>query len=301
MPLEEYQDQDAQLMRISMPMKRSGRILFGSLLLAAIVGWLTGRALGQEAGPNLTNSVGMRLVRIPAGEFVMGSLDGEEDERPAQRVVISRPFYLGAFEVAQGEYQRVMGSNPSWFSAEGPGARSVAGQDASHLPVDMVSWEDAAEFCRRLSDLPAEREGGRVYRLPTEAEWEYACRAAATSSFSTGDALAATQATIQSSGVRLAPEQGMPRPVGSFAPNNFGLYDMHGNVWEWCADWYAADTYRYRPTPAIDPRGPPTGTGRVVRGGDWHFDARACRSANRDFTRATRRDLGNGFRVALDF
>lgn len=248
----------------------------------------------------IVNSIGMRLTRIPAGEFLMGSphevTDADDDERPQHCVRISRPFLMGCFEVTQAEYQRVMGSNPSWFSAQGGGREQVAGKDTSRYPVDMISWDDAVEFCRRLSELSAERTAGRIYRLPSEAEWEYACRAGSKTPFATGETISPQEANI-GVGRSLAPEQGSSVPVGSFRPNAFGLYDMHGNVWEWCSDWYAFGYYLT--SPHIDPQGPESGTGHVVRGGDWHFGPRAARSANRDFTRATRRDLGNGLRVAV--
>ncbi len=237
---------------------------------------------------------------IPAGDFSAGSpaddAQAEDDERPRHRVRISRPFYLGAYEVTQAEYARVMGANPSWFSPTGPGRLQVLGLDTNRHPVDMLSWDDAIEFCRRLSRLPDEQRAGRVYRLPTEAEWEYACRAGTATRFHTGDLLSPRQANVGDAAPRR--ELGRTVAVGSYEPNALGLYDMHGNVWEWVADIYCYDYYR--DCPAVDPPGPSSGTGRVVRGGDWWFDVRNCRSANRDLTRASRRDLGNGFRVACD-
>jgi formylglycine-generating enzyme required for sulfatase activity len=253
----------------------------------------------------IENSLGMRLVLIPAGQFQAGSTadapQAEDDERPQHWVRISRPFYLGAYEVTQAQYQRVMGANPSWYRPGGPGADQVRGLDTSRFPVDMVSFDDMVEFCQRLSARPEERSAGRAYRLPTEAEWEYACRAGTTTAFSCGNSLSPTQANIAADHQPLAAlpsaaERG-PLPVGSFAPNAFGLYDMHGNVWEGCADLYGFDYYAH--APVVDPQGPAVGTGRVVRGGDWRFPASFARSANRDFTRASRRDLGNGFRVAM--
>ncbi|HUY31894.1 MAG TPA: formylglycine-generating enzyme family protein [Pirellulales bacterium] len=251
----------------------------------------------------LVNSIGMRLVSISAGEFQMGSAGDDsssnDDERPRHRVRITRAFRLGVYEVTQAEYQAVMGTNPCWFSAAGPGRETVDAQDTSRWPVDRASFNDAVEFCRELSQKAAEKAAGRVYRLPTEAEWEYACRAGTTTRFNLGDVLRPGEARAQLEGPPPAAKHlGHPLPVGSFRPNAFGLYDMHGNVWEWCSDEYAHDYYRHSPTD--DPPGPAAGTGHVVRGGDWHFEASACRSANRDFTRATRRNLGTGFRVACD-
>jgi formylglycine-generating enzyme required for sulfatase activity len=256
---------------------------------------------GAEPAPPIINSIGMTLVAIPAGEFEMGS--GEEDpaagidERPRRRVRITRPFYLGAHEVTQAQYRAVMGADSSWFSPTGPGRGRVAGHDTAAWPADMVSWTDAAEFCRRLSELPAERLAGRSYRLPFEAEWEYACRAGTDTAFSTGSILTRSRANVNDRRLSLdGLTDGLPRPVGAYQPNAFGLYDMHGNVWEWCQDWYAPDYYAA--SPSQDPPAPAAGTGRVVRGGDWFHAPSYSRSANRDFTRATRRDLGNGFRVA---
>jgi formylglycine-generating enzyme required for sulfatase activity len=274
------------------------------LALTAALAAISG-VVPSFAADAIENSIGMRLVLIPAGRYLAGSPAGaahaDDDERPRHLVEIRRPFYLGAYEVTQAEFERVMGTNPSWYRPGGPGADQVRGQDTRRFPVDMVSFDDMLEFCRRLSALSAERSAGREYRLPTEAEWEYACRAGSATAFHCGPALSPAQANIAADNQPLAAlpaatEHG-PVPVGSFPPNAFGLYDMHGNVWEGCSDRYAFDYYAH--APAADPQGPAAGTGRVVRGGDWRFPAAFARSANRDFTRASRRDLGNGFRVAM--
>jgi len=247
----------------------------------------------------------MQFVRIPAGEFRRGSPAGDPaadaDERPPRSVRLTRPFHLGRYEVTQSQYRAVMGENPSWFSPAGGGSDDVPGVDTSHHPVEYVTWDEAVEFCRRLSELETERAAGRSYRLPTEAEWEYAARAGTTTRFHTGDDLPSDAANVRTE-TDAAPRT--TRPVGSYAPNAWGLYDMHGNVWEWCADRYDSDgDAALAPSAAdsiaVDPAGPPAGTGRVVRGGDYRSDARAARSANRDFTRQSRRDWGNGFRVVL--
>jgi formylglycine-generating enzyme required for sulfatase activity len=240
----------------------------------------------------VTNSLGMQFIRIPAGEFLMGSAINDDqadaDERPPHRVCITQDFYLGQFEVTQQQYEAVMHENPSWFSATGGGRDLVAGRDVRRYPVENVSWDEATEFCCRLNQL-ADRKPGEWYRLPTEAEWEYACRAGTTTRYACGDRLKADRANI------LSDVEPRTRPVGSYEPNTWGLYDLHGNVWEWCHDRYTADAYSS--TEAVAPQGPSEGTGRVVRGGDYRFDARQARSTNRDFTRQSRRDLGNGFRV----
>jgi formylglycine-generating enzyme required for sulfatase activity len=232
----------------------------------------------------IENSLGMRLTLIPPGEFDMGS-DGpgaKPEETPRHRVKITRPYRIGTFEVTQGQYARLMPEPPDL-------AENGAGPDH---PVGLVSHEDAAEFCRRLTELPAERKAGRRYRLPTEAEWEYACRAGTATAFNIGDELRAADANLN----RLSRV-----PVGRFRPNAWGLYDMHGNVCEWCADRYAADAYA-RPAPAVDPKGPASGNRRVSRGGGFHHgSAEMCRSADRG-TELPPSFRGNdiGFRVLCE-
>jgi len=246
----------------------------------------------------------MKLVLIPPGEFMMGSPESEEGrvdgEGPQHRVRITKPFYLGVYEVTQGEYERVMGTNPSYFSRGGGGNDRVSGLDTSRFPVEMVLWEDAVEFCQRLSTLPAERSAGRKYRLPTEAEWEYACRAGTTTPFHFGSVLNGRQANHDGNLPYGTSEKGpyLDRTtiVGNYSGNGFGLYDMHGNVWEWCADWYDADYYAN--SPADDPKGPMSGSRRVFRDGSWEADARSCRSAIRGSGPARQLNC-LGFRVAL--
>ncbi len=242
----------------------------------------------------MTNSIGMSLVLIPAGEFSMGSPDSEADrglgEGPQHQVRITKPFYLGACEVTQGEYESVMGRNPSRF-------KLVLGQDTARFPVEQVSWHDALEFCRHLSEAD-----GRSYRLPTEAEWEYACRAGTTTPFSFGDVLDGHEANCDGNEPYCAEGKGpylrRPTPVGSYAANAFGLHDMHGNVYEWCADWY--DANYYASSPCEDPQGPESGEYRVTRGGCWFLSARLCRSAYRRECPAQAQYSFLGFRVALD-
>ena len=223
--------------------------------------------------------------------------DRVPSEGPRHQVKITKPFYLGMYQVTQAEYEKVMGVNPSAFTEKqmdasafkppldrkrdrraGGGRKKVAGKDTSRHPVETVSWDEAMEFCRRLSAMPAERAARRVYRLPTEAEWEYACRAGTTTRWYCGDdeaGLADVAWFNKNAG-------GMTHPVGEKKPNAWGLFDMHGNVWQWCSDWFSADYYKQ--SPPSDPTGPPAGSDRVVRGGNWNYIASYCRSAFRSTT-----------------
>ena len=257
-------------------------------------------------GPkDVENSLGMRFVLVPAGEFEMGSPLGEESredkESPQHQVKIARPFYLSAFETTQGQYLKMMALNPSYFARGGGGeARLGDVVDTADFPVDSVSWQDAELFCRRLADLADERKHRRTYRLPTEAEWEYACRAGTKTSYSTGAALTIDQAVIAVS-TPPGPEKDRMKcrtmRVGSFPPNPFGLYDMHGNVTEWCSDWYAD---RYPEGPQIDPIGPAAGENRVVRGGNCFGPAHLARSAQRSAFIPTRGMNTIGFRIVME-
>ena len=189
----------------------------------------------------LTNSVGMKFREIPAGKFLMGSPDTEVghklDEHP-HLVRITKAFYIGVFTVTQGEYQRVMGTNPSYFAATGGGRTTVAGMDTSRFPVDNICWNDAQDFCRALSNLPSERSAGRKYRLPTEAEWEYACRAGTTTPYYFGSSLSSRQANFDGNSpygdAPTGPFLRRTTTVGSYPPNSLGLYDLYGNVAQFC-------------------------------------------------------------------
>jgi uncharacterized protein (TIGR02996 family) len=256
--------------------------------------------------PEWTNSLGMRFVLIPAGTFPMGSPENEErpdDEDLQHEVEITRPFYLGIYPVTQAQWQAVMGSNPSWFCATEGGKDKVTGMSTDDFPVECVSWEDVTAFLEKLSALEKERESGRKYRLPTEAEWEHSCRGGASSSqpFHFGNSLCSTQANFRGDfpygGAEKRPYLERTCKVGSYAANAFGLYDLHGNVWQWCSDWFDADYYAG--SPPRDPPGPSEGSFRVIRGGGWNSVGRHCRSANRGRDAPALRDFGLGFRVAL--
>ncbi len=237
--------------------------------------------------PQVVNGVGMRLTLIPPGTFRMGAARAEPGraggESPRHAVTISRPFYLGTFPVTQAEYEAVTGRNPAHFRAGGQGADKVRGMDTSRFPVERVSWADAVSFCERLSKRPGEKKAGRVYRLPTEAEWEYACRAGTTSTFHSGDSYTSGQANFDgnypSDGATKGEFLARTCEVGRYRPNLWGLYDMTGNVWAWCADWYDAGTYTR--SSRTDPAGPEAGTRRCRRGGSWYMNATQCRSAYR--------------------
>ncbi len=266
-----------------------------------------------ETPVELVNSIGMKLVLIPPGEFDMGTAAAEIEqlltrardrelsrgyvgrlphEGPQHHVRITRPYYLGVCEVTQEEYRRVVGVNPSHFSAEGVGHAEATGRDTSRFPVECVSWDAAEVFCQQLSAWPEERAAGRVYRLPTEAEWEYACRAGTTTHFPFGD----DTADLPEYGWCTTNVGGITHRVGGKASNPWGLYDMHGNVLEWCRDWFAKDYYERSPTD--DPEGPAGNEFRVVRGGSWVSpDTDSLRSACRDYFAPHFRARYLGFRV----
>jgi formylglycine-generating enzyme required for sulfatase activity len=237
----------------------------------------------------------MRL--IPKGTFMMGSPNSEAmrgDDELQHEVTISKDYYLGVHEVTQEQYQRVMRSNPSVFQK--PRIR----WDTSGRPVENVTWEDAEEFCKRLSEIPDEKKAGRVYRLPTEAEWEYACRAGTNTTFSfaeKGDLLPEYAWSHRHGWFELN-SSGQTHAVGLKEPNAWGLYDMHGNVWEWCSDRYG----EYPEEPVVDPQGPDRGSKRVMRGGSYLLGFEdLCRSASRFGSVATYRLADIGFRISMDF
>ena len=253
-----------------------------------------------KPGETITNSIGMKLTLVPAGEFIMGSPDSEvgySNGEKLHRVRLTKPFYMGVYEVTQAEYQNVIGSNPSWFSRTSGGKDKVAGQDTSRFPVERVSLDDAQEFCRKLS-----QKEGKTYRLPTEAEWEYACCAGTTTPFNFGEQLNGTQADCNGSNPygtsAKGPNLQRPCTVGQYQPNAFGLYDMHGNVWQWCQDWYDKDYYSE--FLADNPKGPDSGTYRVIRGGSWDSLPGLCCAAYRFRDTPSGRSSLVGFRVVCE-
>jgi formylglycine-generating enzyme required for sulfatase activity len=256
-----------------------------------------------ELAQDFTNSVGMKLVLIPAGSFTMGSPKEErwhEDDEAQHRVEITRPFYMGIYVVTQEEYVQVTKKeNPSWFSSAGGGKDRVAGLDTSRFPVEQVYWEDADAFCQALSRLDTRKPAGWVYRLPTEAEWEYACRARTQTAFHYGDALSSAQANFDGNYPYggAAKDKYLERTtrVGSYEPNAFGLYDMHGNVYQWCQDWY--DAHYYANSPAKDPPGPDKTVHRALRAGSWYSGGHNCRAAHRSWLTPGGRINDVGFRV----
>jgi formylglycine-generating enzyme required for sulfatase activity len=209
---------------------------------------------------DLGGGVTLEMVRIPAGSFMMGDEKGDADERPVHKVTIGKPFYLGKFEVTQEQWEAVMGGNPSHFKGK-------------QNPVDRVSWEAAQEFIKKLNEKFA--ASGTTFSLPTEAQWEYACRAGGSTRYGFGNA----EGDLAEYGWLADNAGGTTHPVGEKKPNAWGLYDMHGNVWEWCADWY--DGKYYSQSSATDPTGPTVVSSRVLRGGSWGDPAPYCRSASR--------------------
>jgi formylglycine-generating enzyme required for sulfatase activity len=279
------------------------------LTALALIGLVLALPLGGAPAPRgsskeLINSIGMKLVLIPKGTFQMGAAADEAgalgNDRPRHEVEISRPFYLGAYEVTQKQYKKVLGTNPSSHSAGGAGRGKVRGIDTGDFPVEQTTWNDAVAFCKKLSALPAEKGAGRAYRLPSEAEWEYACRAGTKTPFAFGKSLSSRQANINGNppygGAEKGPYLDRTCKVGSYKPNAWGLFDMHGNVWEWCADWYGNDYYKKGPR--RDPTGPALGGSRVLRGGCWYWHGLQARSAYRSYTAPDYRNRCVGFRVA---
>ena len=235
------------------------------------------------------NSVGMTFVRVPAGSFPMGDdSSGRSFEGPVHTVRIARPFYLAVVPVTQAQYEAVKGKNPSKFSRNRGGGPLY--------PVENVTWEQAFRFCDKLARMPDEQVHRRGYRLPTEAEWEYACRGGAATAFACGDKLTARDALFATSGHKQSGKGTCP--VGQFPGNAYGLHDMHGNVQEWVNDWF--DEYYYFDSAADDPPGPKAGQMRVVRGGCYGMSSLDCRSAARRGHDPNSASETIGFRVVME-
>lgn len=232
------------------------------------------------------NSIGMKLVFVPAGEFVMGSPEakGREDETPRHHVRISKPFYIGQCEVTVGQYRKFVEATRHEAGSEW---RAHWKNQTDEWPVTYVNWNDAAAFCAWLS-----RKEGKLYRLPTEAEWEYASRAGVSGKYCFGDGDSEFGANAWYD--RNADKS--PHPVAQKKPNAWGLYDVHGNVWEWCADWY--DAHYYAQSPPTDPLGAASGSVRTLRGGSWGDGPSDCRAANRLHGTLNSRTNRRGFRIA---
>ena len=229
-------------------------------------------------------SINYKMVYIFPGTFMMGSPFSEpkrDKDEKQHRVTLTKGFYMGATEVTQGQWREIVGNDPSKFKG-------------NNRPVENVSWNDCQEFIRKLN----RQEGGNKYRLPTEAEWEYACRAGTTTPFSTGSCISTDQANYDGNYPMTGCSKGRYREktidVASFSPNAWGLYDMHGNVWEWCEDCYGDYPSSY----VTDPEGPSIGSIRVDRGGSWAGRAGFCRSADRYFDPPALGGSYLGFRLA---
>jgi formylglycine-generating enzyme required for sulfatase activity len=300
----------------------------------------------KKLAVDLGGGVKMELVLIPAGEFKMGSAESAEataaffnktygedlltadffkEEHPQHRVRITKPFYLGTYHVTRGQFRQFVATTAYKTDAEKGEKRGAWGWDpekkefgfnekyswqnagfeqTDHHPVVNVSWNDAVAFCKWLN-----KKEGKTYRLPAEAEWEYACRAGTTTRYYSGDdpetlakvgnvADAVAKAKFPDWKYTIKANDGylFTAPAGNFEPNAFGLYDMHGNAWQWCADWYGADYYAA--SPADNPTGPDSGNDRVLRGGSWGNWPNCARSTERNAGTPNYRTFNSGFRVA---
>ncbi len=315
-------------------------VAFGSLAVA------TAADPTPATTKQITNSIGMKLTLVPSGEFMMGNgepaektaaffnktycdglLDANsfQDEHPQHRVRITKPFYLGTYHVTRGQFRQFVADTAYKTDAEQgerPGAwgwdrdkkefgfnakyswRNAGFEQTDEHPVVNVSWKDAVAFCKWLRV-----KEGKIYRLPTEAEWEYACRAGTTTRYYSGDdpetlakvgnvadATYKTQFPDWKYTIKASDGYVFTAPVGQFMPNAFGLYDMHGNAWQWCEDWYKAEYYAK--APVDDPTGPDFGDGRILRGSCWFLGPNSSRSADRRGSSPDDWDDSLGFRVA---
>jgi len=289
-------------------------LLSGDLTKAEIDGlrkaWADYYGVKLEYSEDLGNDVKLEMVFIPPGTFWMGSPESEEKRfgnETQHEVTISEGFYIGKYEVTQEQYEALMGTNPSWFRKGGDGAAKVNNLDTKRFPVETVKWQDAQDFLIKLAERSETNKAKRMYRLPREAEWEYICRGGQFSQnslpfhFESGPqkTLSSTEANFEGKfpyvGAAEGPDLDRTSKVGDYQPNRFGVYDMHGNVWEWCEDWY--DEKYYATSPMKDPKGPATGVYRVLRGGGWNDFGRDCRASLRGRIDPTNRFQYIGFRV----
>ena len=257
---------------------------------AAALGVVLLCGIAQAAEPKtVTNTIGMVLIEIPAGKFTMGSPAGEEGHQAAEEqvaVTLTKPFWLGKTEVTQGQWQKVMDTEP-WKGNV---------QADKDCPATYVSWADTKAFCQKLTDLERKAgklKAGEVYRLPTEAQWEYACRAGTKTTYSFGDDESQLGQYAWFTVNAFSASEPYTHAVGLKTPNPWGLHDMHGNVWEWCSDLYG-----HKLPGGNDPVGSGRGSYRVARGGGWGYYPVRCRSAYRSNGIPSIRDYYLGFRVA---
>jgi formylglycine-generating enzyme required for sulfatase activity len=244
----------------------------------------------KDPPKQFTNSIGMKFVWIPPGTFIMGSPKEEKErqlfntDETQHKVTLTKGFYMGVYTVTQEQYETVMGKNPSVFKGE------------KNLSVESVSWDDCQEFVKKLREKDKDK---KAYRLPTEAEWEYACRAGTKTPFHFGETISTEQANYNGGFIYGDGKKGKFRnkttPVGSFPANAFGLFDMHGNVWQWCEDWYGD----YPQNDVVDPQGANKSQVRVLRGGSWGVPPDYCRSAYRGRLGPGFRFNGNGCRLCF--
>jgi formylglycine-generating enzyme required for sulfatase activity len=258
---------------------------FSLSLFLAFASYVPIQAQEKAPAQTFTNSLNMKFVWIPPGTFMMGSAKEEKERKNDEtqhKVTLTKGFYMGVYTVNQEEWKEVMGNNPSKFQGE------------KNLPVEQVNWNECQEFIKKLRE-----KDKKPYRLPTEAEWEYACRAGTTTPFYSGETLSTDQANYNGNYAYGDGKKGIYRaktmPVGSFPANAWGLYDMHGNVWQWCQD--GLDEYPKKE--ATDPLGA-TGESRVIRGGSWIDNPLECRSAYRGGSRPPLRHRLVGFRLCFN-
>lgn len=271
-------------------MKDNGLRTWLKLMAAPIVALVLMAPAGQASGNDENsvdhaNSLGMKFMLLQSGSFMMGSPDdeaGRYSDENLHRVTLTHPFYLQTTEVTQKQWETVMGENPANFTG------------CPDCPVERTNWYDVEKFIAALNKM-----GEGVYRLPTEAEWEYAARAGSSTALPNGDLQAVSceeDKNLDALGWYCFNSKNTTQPVAQKQPNSWGFYDMHGNAWEWVSDWYGPMSDE----DAIDPKGPATGERKVKKGGSWSFLARDLRSANRDSKPADDRCVGMGFRLVME-